>query len=289
MSDQQADLPFDQNDEEIDLMEEKRRWAVCLQLEKQLHEYVLQNSQELYNQSPPRFIPYQINGKDAEKAPEYIRWIGKLHTGHDAEFLKQLQALKEAYEYAKHKHFDGTYPLRYARYYENVENITTSANEAYKSWRLKGIDGQVLIKNTHISRLANPIEFDFQKLESEAKKLSHLGLKAYAFIRIVFNIPTHLQLYVEEKALYNYFDTEHIQAREHTGTHYRARIRHVSESKGERIPFSFIVMDSTSPIEQVYHSLPQAPRPHQLRKIGKQLDWPMLVCELNYLLYDKEE
>jgi hypothetical protein len=277
------------NEEEaLSAVEEAHRWAACFRLEKQLYEYVLEHCEPLYSQSPPAFLVYEQNGKVIEKAPPYIRWIGKLKEENTA-FLTLLNELKAAFAHAKDKAFDGTYPLRYARYYDNVEHISTSTNEAWKSWRVKAVDKLVLMKSFPIIRLAGPLEGHVESLEYEAKQLSYLGLKAHVSIGSVLSIPTHLMLHVEEKALFDYFGTKHIQARQHTGTHFRARLRHVNESKGERIPLSFLVIDAQSPITQVYESLSQGARPHQLSKIGKELEWPSQVSQLDYLLYDKAQ
>lgn len=287
MSDQQTSLPLNVDDhDDLCPIEQRHRWATCFQLERQLYEYVLTHCDPLYEQSPPAFLVYEHNGKEFEKAPPYIRWIGKLK-GESAAFLALLEELKAAYVHAKHRAFDGTYPLRYARYYDNVEHISTSTNEAWKSWRVKGVDGVVLIKSRSVLRLPGPLEDHIAMMEQEAKRLTQRGLTAQMHVHMVMGNPTLLQLYVEEKALFHYFDTDHIQARLHTGTHFRARLRRVNESKGERIPLSFLVLDTHSPIEQVHVSLPQGARPHQLRKIGVKLAWPTDACELDYLLYDK--
>lgn len=287
MSDHQVSLPLlDSEEPELCPVEERRRWNACFRLEQQLYEYVLNHCEPLYSQSPPTFITYEINGKEVEKAPPHIRWIGKLKI-ESTEFLALLEELKAAYAHAKHKEFDGTYPLRYARYYDNVEHISTTINDAWKSWRVEGVDGVVLIKSFSVLRLPGPLESDLAMMEQEAKDLTQLGLTAHTHVQMVQGTPTILKLYVEEEALFNYFDTEHIQARQHTGRHFRARLRRVNESKGERIPLSFLVIDAQSPIEQVETSLPQGARPHQLRKIGKKLRWPTEICKLDYLLYDK--
>lgn len=287
-----TDVP---NDDEngIDVVEEARRAAIFNQLERDFFEYVLTHSKELLSQTKPAYTCREYKGEVRHKAPKHIRWVGKLQVD-DSEFLRRLEELKAAYAYAMHQHFTGAYPRRFVRYYKQVEYMTSSTNEAYKSWRLKGLEREGDLKGfvpMKVIRLANfgekGSEKAYDRLYHEAKGLTAIGLEAKTHLRAVMGVPMSLELMVKEKALFTYFGTSHIQAREHTGTQFRARLRHVGQSKGERIPFGFIVIDKDSPIDRVDYSLPQAERPHTLAKLGKELTWPTEISELNYLLFDK--
>lgn len=285
----------DPNDDEngIDVVEEARRAAIFNNLERDFFEYVLTHSEELLSQTKPAYIRNEFKGKVTYKPPKYIRWVGKLQVN-DSEFLRRLAELKAAYAYAMHEHFTGSYPRRFVRYYKEVEYMTSSTNEAYKSWRLKGLErggdfkGFVPMKVISLANYGKEgTEKAYDRLYHEARELTVIGLEAKAHMRAVMGVPMSLELLVKEKALYTFFETDHIQAREHTGTQYRARLRHVGDSKGERIPLGFIVIDKDSPIDRVDYSLPQAERPHTLAKLEKMLRWPSEISELNYLLFDK--
>lgn len=267
----------DPNDEEngIDVIEKARRAAIFNNLEREFFEYVLTHCDELLSQTKPAYTKSEYKGEVTYKAPKYIRWVGKLQVD-DSEFLSRLEELKAAYAYALHQHFNGSYPRRFVRYYKDVEHMTSSTNEAYKSWRLKGLEREGDLKGfvpMKVISLANygeeGTEKAYDRLYHEARELTAIGLEAKAHMRAVMGVPMSLELLVKEKTLYTFFETDHIQGREHTGTQFRARLRHVGDSKGERIPFGFIVIDKDSPIGCVDYSLPQAERPHTLAKLGK--------------------
>lgn len=281
---------YKESSDELSPVEEARRWALCLNQERSFYDYVLDHCEELYSQTPPAFTSYEHEGREMYRAPKYIRWVGKLKVS-DGEFLYHLNELKEAYAYALDSRFTGTFPRRFVRYYKNVESITTSTNQAYKSWRVKGLtqpgdlEGLVPMKIVNLDHCERKeIEEAYSRLYHEARELTAIGLDA-----VVRDTREGLELMVKEKALYDYFKTDHIQARLHTGTQYRARLRHAGESKGERIPLGFIVIDEDSPIKRVDFSLPQAQRPHTLAKLGKELRWPDEISELSYLLFDKSK
>ena len=280
--------------------------AVLFAQEKAFYNYILANSECLHQLIPPKFDEIQEKGDPSPRLRPlpYIRWIGKLNQGRTAKAKELLASLHQLYREITNTDEKTPFPHRFARFYDDVEQINLHFHDAVKSWRLK-TDGELYTAIMPEPELKDWIKIHFvdvrgagehriaeetAQMMAAAKKLTDFGIKsqAYQYSRAYQGI-VEIWLYVQAASLYHYYSTSHIQAQQITGTRYNSTIRHTGSNRSKRGTFGFMLIDENSPItpEGIYISAPQGPRAHSLANQGLELPWPQDIVELRFKMYDR--
>lgn len=262
----------------MDHKQNKQKWRSFFDLEKSFYEYVTENCEALHG-TAPKFI---LVGEQL-KAPKYIRWIARLNQSDSTEFKQRLELLRAAYREAVGDDFT-TYPVRFCDYLEGVEQINVTVNEAFRSEQLKSGFFTLIEEHAEQDNFEMLMIFE-ENLKEVVKTLDRHRIESTIKVENSLLGMTHYFLRVRADDVATYFQTNKIQMRTPSGFHYRARIRYVGDSAGQRMKYGFTVVDQNSPCHVVI-SNDQAPRPHSLVKQGRELFLP-LDYPLTMSFFDK--
>lgn len=218
-----------------------------------------------------------------EKPPRFIRRICQLTE--DSEFYVSLS--KKLHQLYRTAVADSLikFPVRFPEFYENIEQINVSVNDAFESIAIKPNE-IVTIKKKRVFDLTKTEEYDGE-FRGDVQSLQELGINATYSIDDDLNaygsVSKHALLTVNSDDLFAYANCTSIQRRKKTGNQYRARIRERGQSSGTRIKLGLIVIDKDSDVA-IVQSNPQTKRRHALSKTNKTIELPI---ETDFTLYCK--
>lgn len=174
--------------------------------------------------------------------PKYVRCIIALSSKDYAyTYQRMAKEMLQAYNAASNDLTASRLPDRFPQYFENVERIILSINDAHSSTRLLP---------DKLSTIA-----EFSNMETVLKKrdiLSHHGISC----QIKGTAKYRYCLQVDNNDLMNYLGTDQIQIRMKTGESYRARL-HFKDDTSQTVKYGLIIIDESCP---VYHPLPRKKR-----------------------------
>lgn len=262
-------------------------WRAFFEAEKALFERLNDTSfcECLYGSELAYLTYHNAAGVQLEKPPRYVHWVGQLVCPAAEQHCQTLMAeMRKAYQAVQP---DKPLLSRWPSLYHEVEQLNISCYDAYSSYRLKA--GERFELNHWALTGSNHDELQ-EKVDEQVASLHKFGLLSASKEMVIQQglqgrFYEALSLTVSNNELFRFAGSRHIQARRHTGQHYRALLRHEGQSAGRRVNLGLIIIDADSEL-QLHHSLPQAPRPHRLELTALQLELPVPTT---YTLYIKPE
>lgn len=257
--------------------QEKTDWKNFFKHEVKLYRY-LHDQACLYSTGhDPEYIEYLTTSLAVlERPPRWVRWVGQL-TENSNTYLELSEELEKLYRIAVGENFKRL-PDRFPAFYKNVEQINISINDAYESFAVK-LNAPLALKQVLLYKNEeHHNQTKREELLQDAMQLNKLGIPAKVKKGFVTtsqgNLMDSLDLQISSEDLFRYADCSKIQCRRYSGKQYRARLRERGKSAGVRIKFGLIIIDKDSEVT-VVESIPQAKRPHSLKRTGDLIELPI--------------
>lgn len=260
-------------------MPDKSIWVSFYEAEKRLLDYIRKDCEILQVEDgcEPRYLKYEFaEGVTRESPPKYIRCIAKLKTDKGA-FFGLYEMMIKTYNDAKmkNKQENVRLPPRFPVFYENVEQINITSNDAFNSYKLPR-EGFVDIRN---KTLYEGVSQDtIKEFLNDVENLKSVGYSTaqlqYRKTKMPAGELSSVCVVIGSEEFHDKNGATLIQARKRSGKQYRCNVRSENKSKGVRKPYGLMVLDAKS-IPMIFHATPQADRPHSLDKTGLKIKLPV--------------
>ncbi|GIU41114.1 hypothetical protein TUM3794_20850 [Shewanella colwelliana] len=260
------------------MTDNKQDWARFFEYEKSLLHKLNENSECLANVpgNEPTYLTQIVNGKLREKAPRYIRWIGRTslsesEINHDIAMLKNLYLKASGYPSE-----DVVFPERFPQFYESIDRITLSTFNAYSSRALKQDEPvQISYQAVFFSDDETDVSEVISEYEEYKASLIEFGLLSADYTIENYEYHCAFSLTVHGDELFNHFDAMEITARSLTGQQYIANVACDPCEPSFKTNYGFILTHSQCHVSAAPR---RKPRKDALERCADRLSLPVATA-----------